>query len=178
MGDQMDYIEEKKIKDLVKKHSEFIGYPIRLWVEKEKEEEVTDDEASDDDDDDDEAGKKKKTKTVKTVEKEFESLNEQKPIWTRKPDEVTTEEYAAFYKALSNDWEEHLAVKHFAVEGQLEFTAMLFVPKRAPFDMFEPKKKHNNIKLYVRRVFITDDCSDLIPEWLGFVKGVVDSEDL
>merc|ERR1711991_225811 len=192
--DQMDYIEEKKIKDLVKKHSEFIGYPIRLWVEKEKEEEVTDDEASDDEDEtkegdepkiqdldddyDDEAGKKKKTKTVKTVEKEFESLNEQKPIWTRKPDEVTTEEYAAFYKALSNDWEEHLAVKHFAVEGQLEFTAMLFVPKRAPFDMFEPKKKHNNIKLYVRRVFITDDCSDLIPEWLGFVKGVVDSEDL
>merc|ERR1712137_70276 len=193
--DQQDFLEERKIKDLVKKHSEFIGYPIKLWVEKEKEEEVTDDEASDDeaeekkegdepkiqdldDDDDDEAGKKKKTKTVKTVETEFELLNQNKPIWTKKPDEITKDEYASFYKSLTNDWEEHLSVKHFSVEGQLEFTAMLFVPKRAPFDLFEPSKKQNNIKLYVRRVFIMDNCEELIPEWLNFVKGVVDSEDL
>ena len=210
----VEYLEERKLKDLIKKHSEFISFPIELFIEKTTEKEVDDDEEEEKKDEEkkegeekkeeekkeeekkegeekkeedkkddgpkveDESKKEKKKKKIKEVSHEFERVNNTKPIWLRKKEEITKEEYANFYKSITNDWEDHLAHIHFTMEGHLEIKGILFVPKRAPFDLFEAKKKKTNLKLYVRRVFIMDDCDELIPEYLGFIRGVIDSDDL
>ena len=189
--DMHDYLNENRLRELVKKHSEFINYPIELYTERTEEHEVTDDEDDDVDDDDDKPKiedveeenndgkeKKKKTKKVKKNINEYKELNTAKPIWTRPENEITSDEYNSFYKSLSNDFEDPLTYKHFSVEGQIEFKSILYCPSRAPFDLFNKKDKNDNIKLYVRRVFITDDGKDFFPEYLNFIKGIVDSEDL
>lgn len=197
-GDDFDkYLEESTLKNIVETHSNYINYPINLWVTKSEDKEVTDDEASDEEaeDDEDDDGKPKieevdedeenkdkeptkKTKTVTEEWQQFEQVNSNKPIWTKNSSEVTDEEYQEFYKSFSGDHQDYMLKQHFKVEGGLEFTALLFVPGMAPFDMFESKKKSWGTKLYVRRVFITDKCEELMPEYLSFVKGIVDSNDL
>ena len=188
--DQLEYCEQSKIENLIKTHSEYISYPIKLLkttketkeVPVEEVDEVKADEEVETDvkvENVEEAEEVPKTKTVTEEKQEYVQVNKQKPIWTRKTEEVSDEEYKSFYKNLTSDWEDCLKYNHFSVEGQLEFKGLLYVPKRAPFDMFDSgKKKLNNIKLYVKRIFITDDCQEIIPEYLSFVKGIVDSEDL
>jgi molecular chaperone HtpG len=186
--DMTSYLEENEIKKLIKKHNQFIDFPIYLQTVKTRTVDDVSEESKDTNSEEseeknesseekNESSEEKKTKTE--TYNEWDYINQEKPIWNRNPKEVTHEEYASFYKAISNDYDEHLDVSHFSVEGQLEFKGLLYIPKRAPMDMFESNtKKINNIKLYVRRVFITDNCEDLVPEYLKFVKGVIDSEDL
>lgn len=193
--DQHEFLEESKIKSLIKKHNQFILHPIEIYVTKtitEEVEEETEEIKEETEDEDTEKEDKeevtveevdekpKKMKKVDKIINEFEHINKDKPIWTRTPEDVSDDEYKSFYKTVSSDWDEPLAKKHFNVEGQLEYRSILYIPKRAPFDLFEKSdnKKNGGIKLYVKKVFVTDDEENLLPEWLGFIKGVVDSEDL
>ncbi len=193
--DQSELLEENKIKDLIKKHSEFISYPLSLLVTKTRTVELEEDEEDEEVEAEGEEEKKaeednvkveeveeetkeKKKKTKEESYTEWELVNIEKPIWCKNPEEVEMSEYNSFYKHISGDYDDCKKVKHFNVEGQLEFKGLLFIPNRAPMDTFEPNKKKTNLKLYVRKVFITDDSEDLCPDWMSFIKGIVDSEDL
>ena len=215
--DAVEFVEQEKIKNLVKKYSEFINYPIKLYLSKDEkvqvpvdtpekssvkvtrfdedgneiieddvveEEEVPDsddmeitDEGEDEADDGEE--KEVEMKTITQQVWEWETINEIKAIWTRSKDEITEEEYMNFYKTISKDPEEPLAYTHFRAEGEIDFKSILYIPSSAPFDLFENYYgKSAALKLYVRRVLITEEFEDLMPRYLNFIKGVVDSDDL
>lgn len=189
-----EYLEEGKLKELVKKYSEFINFPIYLWASKEvdvevpsDEEESTDEEetsetSSEEETEEEGAEKKPKTKTVKETTYDWEVLNDMKAIWLRNPKEVTDEEYSKFYHSLVKDFgdDKPLAWSHFTAEGDVEFKALLFVPPKAPHDLYESYYNTNksNLKLYVRRVFISDEFDELLPKFLSFLRGLVDSDTL
>lgn len=188
-----DFLEEDTIKQLIKKYSQFINFPIYMWTSKSVEEEVpveeevtkappTEDDTEDDEgkvEEESETEKAPKTKKVTKTVYDWELMNDSKPIWTRKPTEVTQEEYNEFYKSLTKDTSEQLTQTHFIAEGEVTFKSLLFIPKTQPSESFNKYgSKSDNIKLYVRRVFITDEFNDMMPNYLNFIRGVVDSDDL
>jgi len=166
--DEPDYTDEWTIRRIIKKHSDFVAYPIVMDVEKQepipKEEQILDGDGQ------------PVGETTRTVVRE-ETLNSMKAIWARDKSEVSEEEYKEFYTHISHDWNPPLKHLHVKLEGTTEYTALLYLPSKAPFDMFQPEFKHG-VQLYCRRVFIMDDCRELLPEYFGFVKGVVDAPDL
>ena len=160
--DEQDFTEEWVLRQIVKQHSDFVSYPIVMDIE--RDEPVKDDE-----------GKPIEGKTTHVVREE--TLNSMKAIWTQNQSDVADEEYNEFYKHLAHDWTDPLTRLHFRLEGTTEYTALLYIPSKAPFDMFNAERRHG-VQLYCRRVFIMDDCKELIPEYFRFVKGVVDATDL
>ena len=194
--DAAEFVDQEKLKNLVKKYSEFIGYPIRLYLSKDIKEQVPVEEEEKPKDDgeegdteitdeeekvqkDDDEPKEPKTKTVNKTVWEWETINDIKAIWMREKSEITDREYNDFYKTISKDHQDPLAYNHFTAEGEIDFKAILYMPKEAPYDLFENYYgKSAALKLYVRRVLITEEFDELMPRYLNFIKGVVDSDDL
>merc|ERR1712057_158415 len=190
--DAHDYLSEDKLKETSKKYSQFIQFPIYVKVKKEVDADA--DEDDDDDKDDEDEEKKDDVETKDDDEKEeeeeekkpkkktvyeWEQVNTQKAIWLRAKEDVTEEEYNEFYKGLSKDYLDPLAYTHFNAEGEIEFKSILFLPKKAPFDMMDNYwTKKSEVKLYVRRVLVAEKFEDLLPRYLNFVRGIVDSDDL
>jgi len=166
-GDQ-DFTDEWTIRQIIKQHSDFVAYPIVMDVE--KDEPIPDEEQIKDKDG------KPIGKTTRKVVKE-ETLNSMKAIWAKNKNDITDQEYEEFYRHISHDWNPPLDKLHLKLEGTTEYTSLLYIPSKAPFDLFNPEYKHG-VQLYCRRVFIMDDCKELMPEYFRFVKGVVDAPDL
>merc|ERR1712066_280590 len=189
--DAHDYLSEDKLKETAKKYSQFIQFPIYVKVKKEVDAEAEEDDDDDKDDEEDEKKddvetkddkeeeeEEKKTPKKKTVY-EWEQVNTQKAIWLRSREDVTEEEYNEFYKGISKDYLDPLAYTHFNAEGEIEFKSILFLPKKAPFDMMDNYwTKKSEVKLYARRVLVAEKFEELLPRYLNFVRGVVDSDDL
>merc|ERR1712186_316734 len=189
--DAHDYLSEDKLKEAAKKNSQFIQFPIYVKVKKEVDADAEEDDDDDDKDDDEEKDdvetkdddeekeeEEKKAPTKKTVY-EWEQVNTQKAIWLRAKEDVTEEEYNEFYKSISKDYLDPLAYTHFNAEGEIEFKSILFLPKKAPMDMMDNYwTKKSEVKLFVRRVLVADKFEELLPRYLNFVRGVVDSDDL
>uniref|UniRef100_A0A7S4F8G9 Histidine kinase/HSP90-like ATPase domain-containing protein n=2 Tax=Chrysotila carterae TaxID=13221 RepID=A0A7S4F8G9_CHRCT len=197
--DALEFLEEERLKGLIRRYSEFINFPIYLYTTKEEEEEVPieegddegeeveeeEDESEDEEDEeiedaeDEEEDDAPKTKKVKKTVSDWELINDAKALWTRNPADITEEEYKSFYQSLTKDFGEPLTHTHFSAEGEVEFKSILYIPKEAGHDVYNDYyKKQNNLKLYVRRVMITDEFDELLPKYLGFIKGVVDSDSL
>jgi len=199
--DCLEFLEEERLKGLIKRYSEFINFPIYLFTSKEEEEEVPIEEgdegdeepASDDDiegeeesdeeiadaDEEEDEPDEPKTKKIKKTVNDWELINDAKALWTRNPADITDDEYKSFYQSLTKDFGEPLTHTHFSAEGEVEFKSILYIPKEAPYDLYQDYyKKQSNLKLYVRRVMITDEFDELLPRYLGFIKGVVDSDSL
>merc|ERR1719203_1679542 len=189
--DAHDYLSESKLKDVAKKYSQFIQFPIYVKVKKEVEaeaEEEDDDDEKDEEEKDDvetkedeekEEEEKEDKKPEKKTVYEWEQVNTQKAIWLRNKEDVTEEEYSEFYKSISKDYLDPLAYTHFNAEGEIEFKSILFLPKKAPFDMMDNYwTKKSEVKLFVRRVLVAEKFEELLPRYLNFVRGVVDSDDL
>jgi molecular chaperone HtpG len=175
--DASAYLEASKIEDLLQRYSEFIEFPISVWKEKTEYKQVPDEEANKDLAE----GEEPKMKTVPETTEGYEKVNNQKPIWLRSPKDVEEEEYKKFYKsAFRSSFDDPMKYTHFVLEGQVECKAILYIPGMLPFelsrDMFDENAR--NMRLYVKRVFINDQFQDLMPRWLKFIKGVVDSDDL
>merc|ERR1712186_86619 len=189
--DAHDYLSEDKLKETAKKYSQFIQFPIYVKVKKEVDAETEEDDDDDKDDDaeekkddvetkdDDEKEEEEEKKPKKKTVYEWEQVNTQKAIWLRAKEDVTEEEYNEFYKGISKDYLAPLAYTHFNAEGEIEFKSILFLPKKAPFDIMDNYwTKKSEVKLFVRRVLVAEKFDELLPRYLNFVRGVVDSDDL